>query len=51
MMRAMSLGLLKGIIDEVNYNFCVSWVQPRVLDKDQLLAVQGQVEAWSEKYV
>ena len=49
MMRAMSLGLVRGIIDEVDRTFSVTWVQPRVLDQGQLAGVNAQVGAWAEK--
>jgi len=35
LMRAMSLGLIKGIMDEVEQVIYVKWVQPRVLDAEQ----------------
>lgn len=34
--KALALGLVKGHIDQVEENFNVSWVQPRVLSKDQV---------------
>ncbi len=51
MMRAMSLGLVRGVIDEVDQTFNVTWVQPRVLDKEQLTAVNTQIGVWQAKYV
>ena len=35
-MRALSLGLVKGSIDQVDKKIFVSWVQPRVLDISQV---------------
>ncbi|OON16419.1 PCI domain protein, partial [Opisthorchis viverrini] len=35
-MRAMSLGLIKGRIDEVNHSVSISWLKPRVLDREQV---------------
>ena len=35
-MRALSLGLVKGSIDQVDQKVHMTWVQPRVLDKDQV---------------
>jgi 26S proteasome regulatory subunit N9 len=48
-MRAMSLGLLKGTMDEVQQEISVTWVQPRVLDKDQLALLRSQLDGWTEK--
>lgn len=49
LMRAMSLGLIKGTIDEVDATVNVSWVQPRVLDKDQLKLLSEQLSSWTDK--
>lgn len=49
LMRAMSLGLIRGTIDEVEACVEVSWVRPRVLDRDQLGLLSGQLEAWAER--
>lgn len=35
-MRALSLGLVKGTIDQVDEKVNITWVQPRVLDKKQV---------------
>ena len=35
-MRALSLGLVKGTIDQVDGKVNITWVQPRVLDKKQV---------------
>lgn len=39
--KALALGLVKGHIDQVEENFNVSWVQPRVLSKDQVLIISA----------
>eukprot|EP01035_Chromulina_nebulosa_P026254 gene26254-34344_t len=49
LMRAMSLGLIKGIIDGVEEVVNVTWVQPRVLDKGQLNLLHDQLGAWTER--
>lgn len=35
-MRALSLGLVKGSIDQIDNKIFISWVQPRVLDINQV---------------
>ena len=35
-MKALSLGLVKGSIDQVDKKVHMTWVQPRVLDRNQV---------------
>lgn len=35
-MRALSLGLVKGSIDQIEKKILINWVQPRVLDITQV---------------
>ena len=35
-MKALSLDLVRGLIDQVDQLVHMTWVQPRVLDKDQV---------------
>jgi 26S proteasome regulatory subunit N9 len=35
-MRALSLSLIRGLIDEIEHKIYISWVQPRVLDINQV---------------
>ena len=48
-MKALSLGLVRGSIDEVEKVFAVTWVQPRVLDKVQILSLVGKIDEWSSR--
>ena len=48
-MRAMALGLVKGVIDEVAQVVEVSWVQPRVLDAGQISHLIEQIDTLSSK--
>lgn len=48
-MRAMSLGLIKGIIDEVDSTVNITWVQPRVLDKERLGLLVDQLSGWTDR--
>lgn len=50
-MRAMSLGLIKGTIDEVAQSVSVTWVQPRVLDTVEMATISSQLGDWVERYV
>jgi 26S proteasome regulatory subunit N9 len=46
-MRAMSLNLVKGSIDQVEQFVNITWVQPRILDKQQLGVVANQLDGWA----
>lgn len=47
LMKAMSIKLIKGSIDQVQQTAAISWVSPRVLNKDQLEAMRDRFAAWS----
>jgi 26S proteasome regulatory subunit N9 len=46
LMRAMSVGLIKGVIDQVSQQLCATWVQPRILDKSQVGSIVERLQAW-----
>eukprot|EP00003_Mantamonas_plastica_P017329 TRINITY_DN2880_c0_g1_i3.p2 TRINITY_DN2880_c0_g1~~TRINITY_DN2880_c0_g1_i3.p2 ORF type:complete len:113 (-),score=49.11 TRINITY_DN2880_c0_g1_i3:31-369(-) len=46
LMKALSLGLIKGLIDEVDQTVSVNWVQPRVLDMDQIQVMTDRIVKW-----
>lgn len=46
-MRALSLGLIRGVMDEVAQEVTVHWVMPRVLDKKQLKGLAGRFGEWA----
>ena len=48
-MKAMSLNLIQGQIDEVAQIVEVEWCQPRYLSKDHLMIMSKQIIAWEEK--
>jgi len=48
-MRAISLGLLRGNIDQVDEVFTVVWVQPRILDLLQITDMSSKIELWTQK--
>ena len=45
-MKALSKGLVRGSIDEVESKVTITWVQPRVLNKDQISGMKGRLETW-----
>lgn len=49
LMRAMSLKLIKGVIDEVKQAVSISWVQPRVLNPEQIKQLASRLQAWGGK--
>lgn len=42
-MKALSVGLVKGSIDEVDKRVHMTWVQPRVLDLQQVMCLKYRV--------
>lgn len=49
LMRGMSLGLFKGVIDGVDQSVNISWVLPRVLDTEQISLLKVQMDNWSDR--
>ena len=45
-MKALSLGLLRGSIDQVAEIARINWVQPKVLDKSQIVGMRGRLKEW-----
>jgi 26S proteasome regulatory subunit N9 len=48
-MKALSLKLVRGTIDEVDQTFSVTWVQPRVLDIPQIATMKDRLQDWTKK--
>ncbi|KAF8476186.1 hypothetical protein BDZ91DRAFT_711132 [Kalaharituber pfeilii] len=46
LMKALSLGLIKGSIDQVAEVARISWVQPKVLDKNQIENMRRNLQEW-----
>ncbi|GAX22608.1 26S proteasome regulatory subunit N9 [Fistulifera solaris] len=49
LMRALSVKLIKGSIDQVNQTLQVTWVLPRVLNQEQLVSLAGRYGEWAAK--
>lgn len=46
LMKALSLGLIRGSIDQVSEVARISWVQPKVLDKNQVESMRQNLQEW-----
>jgi len=46
-MKALSLGLVRGSIDQIEQTVHMTWVQPRVLDREQIGTMVQRLAAWS----
>jgi len=46
-MKALSKGLVKGSIDQVDNFVNITWVQPRVLNSPQIMSMSGRVGEWA----
>jgi len=44
--RALSLNLVKGVIDEVDEKVHMTWVQPRVLNTEQIGRMRDRLACW-----
>lgn len=45
-MKALSLGLIKGSIDQVSGIARISWVQPKVLNMQQIKGMRDRLIEW-----
>ena len=44
--KALAKNLVKGTIDEVDQKVYLTWVQPRVLDKNQISTLRTKIDNW-----
>jgi 26S proteasome regulatory subunit N9 len=49
LIKAMSLGLIKGHIDEVENKFVVNWIQPKYLDDEKITILHDRIGNWINK--
>ncbi|EJD43539.1 hypothetical protein AURDEDRAFT_167263 [Auricularia subglabra TFB-10046 SS5] len=49
LMKALSLKLIRGSMDQVDQRAQITWVQPRVLSLDQIGQLAGRLSSWCEK--
>lgn len=49
LMKALSLHLIEGIIDQVNGTVSISWIAPRVLTLPEIEDIKVRVDAWLER--
>lgn len=48
-MRSISLGLLKGSIDQVNEIVSITWVQPRIINFEQIVKMNNRLIQWNDE--
>lgn len=48
-MKAMSLELVRGQIDEVSQTVQVDWIMPRYLSREHLQVVTNRMKEWEQK--
>ena len=48
-MKAQSLELIRGSIDQVSQTVQVDWVMPRYLQKEHLRLLAGRLDEWGQK--
>jgi 26S proteasome regulatory subunit N9 len=48
-MKALSLSLVKGEIDEIEKVVRVGWVQPKVLDLNSIAGLRDRLDEWQAK--
>jgi len=46
LMKAMSLDLIRGSIDQIDQTVTVTWVQPRILNLDQIQTIRDKTKQW-----
>ncbi|VEU21727.1 DEKNAAC102475 [Brettanomyces naardenensis] len=48
-MKCLSLGLIKGLINQVSSEVEISWIQPRTMTMDQIVNMKKKMSFWSDR--
>lgn len=49
LIRAISCKIIRGTIDQVDQSITVNWIQPRLLDLDQIADLYNSISTWNKK--
>lgn len=49
LIRAISCKIIRGIIDQCEASITVNWIQPRLLDQNQISDLHGAIRTWNDK--
>lgn len=49
LIRAISCKIIRGTIDQVDQSIAVNWIQPRLLDLDQIGDLHNAISTWNKK--
>jgi 26S proteasome regulatory subunit N9 len=49
LIRAISCKIIRGTIDQVDQSITVNWIQPRLLDLDQIGDLHNAISTWNKK--
>lgn len=47
-MKSMSIGLIKGIIDQIDQVVRITWTKPRQLTMDKIKVMREKLNGWQE---
>ena len=48
-MKALSHGIIKGYIDQVDKKLYVNWIQPKYLGKEKIVVLKDRINTWIDK--
>lgn len=47
--KAFSLGLIKGYVDEVEQKVIINWIKPKYLEREKVAILNTRIENWITK--